>query len=125
MARPVTYEELIDKYLECVLIHSKIDYADMKSVRRGNRAVDSMMKIVETIRDKHPDRVPDFANLLSVGEYKTSGWVAHHIVRYFEGSPDLVNRAISVIEEYATKDTVEGLGNRMWLEAWRKENAAK
>lgn len=65
MGRLNTYEKLIDKYLECVRVHSNIDYADMKSVRRGNRAVHTMMKIVETIREKHRDRVEDFSQLLS------------------------------------------------------------
>ena len=116
-----TYEKLIDKYLECAKIHYDIDYADKSSVKRGNKAVTTMIGIAKIINEKYPERIEDLSTLLNTTSNRVDIWVAHHILEHMNYSNILEKRALAVIKKYSKENTANGLGNRMWLDEWKKK----
>jgi len=71
--------------------------------------------------DKLKERIAEFAELLNVSNYKIDCWIAHHILENMNYTPKLESRALDVITRYSTQDSIDGLGNRMWLEEWKKK----
>lgn len=121
MKFPDTYDEIIDTYLECAKIHFDIDYADKGSVKRGNKAVTTMIGIAKIINEKYSERIEDFSTLLNNTSNRVDIWVAHHILEHMNYSNSLEKRALAVIKKYSKQNTVNGLGNRMWLDEWKKK----
>lgn len=117
MAKP-SFEELVNEYLECIRITSIIDYGDKSSVRKNNKAVDRMIKISKYISVNYHSRIEDFAELLQREDMDIDLWVAHHILENMDYPPELEDKALDVIIKSSNEDSVEGLGNRMWLETW-------
>ncbi|TCX49161.1 MULTISPECIES: hypothetical protein [unclassified Dehalobacter] len=115
------FEELVEEYKECIKLNAIIDYGNKSEVRKANKAVDRMIKISRLISEKYPSRIYDFAELLSDKDFRTDIWVAHHILENMVYSGDLEARALNVIIEYSKEDSVNGLGNRMWLENWYRK----
>lgn len=120
MRFPDTYEEIINTYLECAKIHNDIDYADKSSVKRGNKAVTTMIVIAKIINEKYSERIEDFSTLLNNSSNRVDIWVAHHILEHMNYSNSLEKRALAVIKKYSKENTANGLGNRMWLDEWKK-----
>ena len=116
-----SFEEIINEYKDCIRLNADIDYGDKSAVRKANKAVDRMIKISRLISDNYPYRTYDFAQLLSDKEFRTNIWIAHHILENMIYPKDLEARALEVIIEYSKEDSVNGLGNRMWLDNWYKK----
>ena len=121
MGIPDTYEKLIDTYLECAKTHYHIDYADKISVKRGNKAVTTMIGIAKLINEKYPERIEDFSSLLNTTTNRIDIWAAHHILEHMNYSNSMEKRALAVIKKYSKENTANGLGNRMWLDEWKKK----
>lgn len=119
-----SFEELKDEYIECAKITQDIDYADKKSVKISNKAVDRMIQISKYISTRYSLRIRDFAALLDINNYMIDIWVAHHILENMNYLPELESKALDVIAKYSKQDFIEGLGNRMWLEQWKKKRQA-
>jgi hypothetical protein len=113
-------EKLIEHYKEYAKIHFEIDYSDMKSVRRGNKAVNEMIRIACIININYLEHIEIFALMLNDQTHKLDIWVAHHILENMLYTDNIGKLALSVVERYAREDSVEGLGNRMWLRQWGK-----
>lgn len=120
MRKVDTYENLVEEYKECAKIHYNIDYTDKNSVKHGHNAARTMIDIARTINNKYSERIEEFSKLLYDKNYKINIWAAHHILEHMNYTHDLECSALSIIKKYAKKNTIEGLGNKMWLEQWTK-----
>lgn len=116
-----SYEDLLNEYKDCVRINVNIDYGNKNAVRKANKAVDRMIKISRLISEKYSSRIYDFAQLLNEKEGRIDIWVAHHILENMVYTSDLELRALNVIIEHSKEDSINGLGNQMWLEDWYKK----
>lgn len=66
-----------------------------------------------------PPALTDFSSLLDADD-ATAAWAAHHVLEHFAPNNDTKRRALAIIEREAAGDGVNAMGNRMWLEEWRK-----
>ena len=48
-----------------------------------------------------------------------SKWLAHHIVEKTNADQKIKKKCISIVEELASKDSVEAMGEQMWLKEWK------
>jgi hypothetical protein len=113
----------INDYRRHATRHAATDYADQTSVREGNQAADSMLKIAREVAQSGEDAIRRFASLLD--DPATSGWAAHHLLECMDAEPALVERALAVIEARSRGDGVAALGERMWLQAWHAKATAE
>lgn len=114
------YDKLINEYIENAKIQLNIEYGDKNSVKRGNKAIEKMIKISKKINVEFSERIIDFSKLLEMKEDRIDIWVAHHLLENMNYTKEIERKAISVIERYSKEDSIEGLGNRMWLAKWNK-----
>lgn len=121
--KEASYEDLVDEYKKCLEQISVVDYGNKNSVKKANRTVGRMIQISKDISAKWPERINDFADLMNSNKFRIDGWVAHHLLENMKYTPELEARAIEVITRYSEEDTVEGLGNRMWLSQWNEKKA--
>ena len=117
-----SFDELRDEYLNCTKIISQIDYGDKSSVKKCNRAVDKMINISKCINEEYPSKIYEFAELMTRNDLRIDAWVAHHILENMDYPSELETKALEVIIKYSKEDSVEGLGERIWLEQWNKRN---
>ena len=108
---------LIDRYRRLAATHAAQDYADRASVLAANHAADEMRSVALEVARAGPEAVRQFAALLE--EPEPGGWAAHHLVEQMEAEPELVSRALALIERRSRGDSATALGERMWLQAWR------
>lgn len=118
-------DKLIAEYKEQAAICAKTDYADKKSVRQNNKAVDRMYAIVTTIdRNFGPDGIVKFQELLDVKEYNIDLWSATHLLERLKVEKSIEEKALTIIETVAKGKGVEALGYQYWLKDWyEKRNA--
>lgn len=115
-------ESLIDKYISKYRITLTVDYGDRNSVRRHNRAMDACRKIASTIQQQQPELKEDFFALLESDIPLLPILVAHHMIEVMEYEDVQKSKALNIIYTRSKEDSVEGLGNRMWLKNYLKEN---
>jgi hypothetical protein len=118
-------DKLIAEYKEQAAICAKTDYADKKSVRQNNKAVDRMYAIVTTIdRNFGPDGIVKFQELLDVKENNIDLWSATHLLERLKVETSIEEKALTIIETVAKGKGVEALGYQYWLKDWyEKRNA--
>lgn len=118
-------DKLIAEYKEQAAICAKTDYADKKSVRQNNKAVDRMYAIVTTIdRNFGPDGIVKFQELLDVKENNIDLWSATHLLEHLKVETSIEKKALTIIETVAKGKGVEALGYQYWLKDWyEKRNA--
>ncbi len=119
--------ELIREYINCATVCANVDYADRVSVRNNNKAVDRMRAIVDEITSTDSPLLSDLLALLDSDDNDVaSGWIAHHLVEMANLNSADIRKCFSKVEEMietADKclDGATALGERMWLEEWRKK----
>ena len=99
------------------------EYENKRSVSDYNRKATRMRKIATEIETDHPDLKQEFCELLSHENKEIRLWVAHHILEVM--SYDQISRktALEEIRYHAMTDkSVNGLGNKTWLEDWYKKH---
>ena len=116
--RNMSFDELLEEYKKCVFIHNQIDYLDMKTIRKANRAVDKMTEISKIINNKYNQQIIEFSKLLEISELRTDVWAAHDILQNMDYPLELESKALGVIIQYSKENSPDGLGNRMWLRDW-------
>jgi len=77
-----------------------------------------MIEISKSISSNYPSRINDFAELLKCTGMGTDLWAAHHILENMNYTTELEQKSLEAIIKYSKEDSVEGLGNRMWLKEW-------
>lgn len=118
-------DKLIVEYKEQAAICAKTDYADKKSVRQNNKAVDRMYAIVATIdRDFGPDGVAKFQVLLDIKENNIDLWTATHLLERLKVEKSTEQKALTIIETVAKGIGVEALGYQYWLKKWYEQKNA-
>jgi len=70
-----------EEYRHCAEICSRIDYADMKSVRANNRAVRKKYKIVEAAVHQGSASIDELVPILD--EPLCAIWLAHQLLQFY------------------------------------------
>jgi len=115
----ISVAELLDHYKRHAMFHASIDFGDRASVRAGNSAADDMAAVAKRLAALSPPASVPFAALLDA-DHATALWAAHHLLEHFEPDHAIERHALAVIERAASGDDANAMGNRMWLEDWRK-----
>ena len=112
------------KYAELARRHATPNDGTRAWVRRVNRAADGMRSIaVQQLTGPACDPTR-FAGLLDAEDECIKLWAAHHLLELSPSlAPPIAAKALAVIEHGAAGDSVEALGERMWLRDWHHRNA--
>lgn len=123
--------DLISEYLEIIkLLDIDPFYKEVedkkalrKAVRDNNKRADRLRAIAKEIEASHPTLKPSFAHLLYHEKQSVRSWAAHHILEVMNYDAPVRADALREIERIAAEDdTVNGLGNKMWLQQWYQEH---
>jgi hypothetical protein len=115
-------DKLLAQYHQHATVHASIDYGDDSSVRAGNAAADAMVNVAKRLAAMSPPAVEPFSSLLDADD-STAQWAAHHLLEHFTPDDEISRSALAVIERAASGDGVNAMGNRMWLDDWRKRHS--
>ena len=108
---------MIDEYRECVRICAEIEYSDITSVKRSNKAVDKMYQIVEKANNEGVGAIADLATLLD--EPDCAKWLAHQLVEKATITKEIENKCFAIVEVLAKGDGPDAFGEQAWLEEHR------
>lgn len=115
--------DLIFEYVTSVIKMDETDFADKKSVRQHNRLADRIRAIAYEIDHMNPTIKLSFYELLSHDNETVRIWVAHHILEVMNYDNMCRGKALKIISCVADKnDSINSLGNKMWLEKWLQEH---
>ena len=123
--------ELVAEYLEKIeLLDEDPFYTQVedkkalrKAVRDNNKRADRIRAIAKEIEVSYPELKSAFAQLLYHERQSVRSWVAHHILEVMNYDTPIRADALREIERIAAEDdTVNGLGNKMWLQQWYQEH---
>lgn len=113
---------MIDKYIEKFQITQLTDYAETKSVKKHNRAMDACREIASQIQSDFPELKEEFYNLLDSDIPELSILVAHHMIEVMKYDNDHKAKALRTIYNKTKEDSVDGFGNKLWLKNYLIEN---
>ena len=113
---------LICEYISTALELQNVDYADKKSIHRHNEMADRMRAIARQIEDEHPELKDVFCQLLFYENAAVRLWAAHHMLEVMRYTDKPRANALREISVTARDDSVDGLGNKMWLDKWLAEH---
>lgn len=113
---------MIDKYIEKFRITQSTDYAETKSVKKHNRAMDACRKIASQIQSDFPELKEDFYSLLDSDIPELSILVAHHMIEVMKYDNNHKAKALRTIYNKTKEDSVDGFGNKLWLKNYLIEN---
>ena len=115
---------LVQEYLE--LVNDAVlfnEYENKKAVKVYKRRVTQMRKIAIEIEQNFPELKEDFCKLLCHENRKIRLWAAHHILEVMNYDKTSRKTALQEIHYHAMTDkSVNGLGNKIWLEDWYNEH---
>ena len=111
------------EYRECAERCARIEYCDPASVADSNRAVDRMYEIVKLAVKEGEGAVNKLVSLLD--EPVSARWLAHQLVEIADLQRDVEDRCFAIVEELATGDGPEAMGEAVWLKEFKvKKNRA-
>lgn len=113
---------MIENYINKFQITHTTDYAETKSVKKHNRAMDACRKIASQIQSDFPELKEDFYNLLDSDAPELSLLVAHHMIEVMKYDDNHRAKALRIIYDKSKEDSVSGLGNKLWLKKYFEEN---
>jgi hypothetical protein len=113
---------LIHEYIELTKTCASTDYGDKKSVSLHNKSVDRMYEIAEKIGyEQTNETIDDFAKLLDVTDNKTNVWAALHILERIPVDKTVEERALKIIKQQTTGDSVDAMGLKIWLDNYKRK----
>ena len=116
-------ENLKERYLKLTKICAETDYADKKSVRINNSAVNEMYKILESISEfENQADIQKFAELLNIEENRTNLWVATQMLEKLSVDKKTEQKALKLIKKVANGNGTEAMGFQSWLSEYRIKN---
>ncbi len=110
---------MIDEYRKCSKICASLDCSDNKSVQKNNRAVSRMYKIVQTAAAEGLEAIGRLSVLLD--EPESGKWIAHQLVEKADLPKEVEDKCFRIIEILSKGDSLNALGNSMWLDEWKKK----
>ena len=119
----MTLDKLIDEYKTLPKICALTNYADKKSVKANNKAVDRMYEIVSLVNDFGPKGTKTFSALLDISDHKTNIWAATHLLEKLAFEEPTGIRALQIIEEVAKGDDLQAAGYQIWLKNYKLSNS--
>jgi hypothetical protein len=103
-----------------------VDYGDKKAVKKNNRSMDRMRKIVETIKDKFGKQgIDKLTALLDIEDHKTNLSIATNLLNQIDVDAETEAKALEVIRRVSLTDELLNLGFKMWLEDYEKRRGSK
>ena len=121
----MTIDNLKEKYIKLTKICAETDYAEKKSVRKHNSAVNEMYRIVRSIAENNDEiEINNFTELLNVTENRTNVWVAPQILTELNVDKQTEQKALEIIKKVADggSDNAEAMGFKMWLKDYKAKN---
>lgn len=119
--KEVSFEQLLEQFIDGVEKTMNIDYAKASSVRRNNRGVDQYRKAAKDIDELYPERLDEFAQLLNAPSLKIRICCAVCLAGLTRCRRETYDKAIFTVEEYVKSDEcTEKLGFGVWLSEHRK-----
>ena len=120
-------DKLIEEYKRLPqFCGDNVDYGDKKAVKKNNKSMDRMSKIVETIKDKFGKRgIDKLTALLDIEDHKTNLFIATNLLNQIDVDAETEARALEVIRRVSSTDELLKLGFKMWLEDYEKKRGSK
>ena len=118
----MTLDKLIDEYKTLPKICASTNYADKKSVKENNKAVERMYQIVSLINDFGLEGTQIFKKLLNISDYDTNVWAATHLLEKLSFDKPTATLALQIIETVASGDDIRATGYKMWLKDYKLNN---
>ena len=114
-------EDPLDRYRRLAEIHAAMDYGDHNSVRKGNSAARAMGKVAAKMLSGGRPSVDRFSILLDDSHSHVALWAAHHLLELAQLDDPTKQRAVGIIEHASRGNDANALGERIWLQQWRKK----
>jgi hypothetical protein len=116
-------ENIKERYLKLAKICDETDYADKKSVRKNNSAVNEMYKIIDLISESENQfEIKSFAELLNVENNRTNLWVATQMLEKLNVDQKTEQPALKIIKNVATGNGTETMGFQSWISEYQIQN---
>ncbi len=116
--RLTTIADYLDEYRRLATIHKTVDFGDMKSVRKGNRAIETMSQIAQKISADFPNGLDEFSQLLDNSETEIKYYVAFDLLNYLKPQLIVETKALEMIKQRAKNEN--HIGYQFWLKDWEK-----
>jgi len=119
-------ENLKERYLELTKTCAETDFADKKSVRKNNSAVNEMYTIIDLISESENQvEIQNFAELLNVKENRTNLWAAAQMLEKLNVDQKIEQKALNIIKNVANGNGTEAMGFQSWLSEYKIQNTLK
>lgn len=119
----MTIDYLKAEYKRQTEICAETDYADKKTIRKNNAAVDRMYAIIDSVsKSEEKDAITNFAQLLNEEENRTHIWAAIQMLEKLKVDEITKKVAIKIIETEAKSDSDSAVGLQYWLEKHQKDS---
>jgi hypothetical protein len=123
MGLEMTIDYLKAEYKRQTEICAETDYADKKTIRKNNAAVDRMYAIIDSVsKSEEKDAITNFAQLLNEEENRTHIWAAIQMLEKLKVDEITKKVAIKIIETEAKSDSDSAVGLQYWLEKHQKDS---
>ncbi len=116
--RLTTTADYLEEYRRLAKIHLTVDFADIKSVRKGNRAIVAMSSIAKEVSAEFADGLDTFALLLEDSETEIRYYAAFDLLHFLKPSLNVETKALNLIKERAKREN--HIGYQIWLKNWEK-----
>jgi hypothetical protein len=107
----------IEEYKALVRVTETVDYADRSTIRRSNKAVTGMYKLVRSVANNAQDAIKELAQLLD--EPSAAKWLAHQLVECAALPKTTEDKCFAIIEDLAKDNGPQGMGEQIWLKEWK------
>ena len=84
--------------------------------------MDACRKIASQIQSDFPNLKEEFCKLLNSDIPELSILVAHHMIEVMKYDDEHKAKALKIIYNKSKEDSVDGFGNKLWLNDYLKEN---
>ena len=118
MKKILSYDNLIQCFIDGIEKTENVDYSDKNSVKRNNRGVDEYRKAAKQIGELYPERIEDFSILLNSDNIKIRVCCAICMIELMICTTEQQSRALSVVREFHNvyADSAEKMMLGVWLE---------
>jgi hypothetical protein len=121
-----TVEEQLLKYREAARLRHKAHKKHPRAGRADRRARDEMREIAMDVCGRSAEAPAYFAELLSEHEPGyVRRWAAFHVLEMCQVDDALEVQAIRAVEEGKSGDSLEAVGEEVWLRRWRASRGTR